>query len=487
MTLNPELRRYLWLELSPGRLILMPVVLGLILLLIGVWTFDGSRPGGGPDFLGTISGTASAGYVLLVLFLGARAAANAMVREVAERTWDQQRLSSTGAWSMTWGKLFGSTIYVWYGCAILLVVTLTSMTLWDMHYEGVSSETGETIPLTLVQLTVGLVAMTILVEAAAILVVMTTVSRRENARQLDVTIAQIVVFVVAVGAVGTLSDLQGGETVYWYGHGFHAIWFAVVSLVLFALWSVIGLWRRMRVELQMKNMPVMWPLFVLFSGIWLSGVILGEETGNTVTLTVLIVTVTSMLSTYVPAVLERMDPVHLRRLIGTLQERRFAQAIRHAPLWVVAHGMTLIGVVLSVVLLLVSTPGVLLEEAQEYADVDIPGIAAGTLVAWYLFITRDLLLLMFSWLGKRTRRAFTTWLIWMALLYGLAPMIVAAIGGYMFLPAFAPFWDMPYANFAIPPILWPIAEVILVALLLRWRWKRYASATVAQTSTGEDA
>jgi hypothetical protein len=482
MTLNPELRRYLWLELSPGRLMLMPVVLGLILLLIGVWTFDGSRPGGGEDFLGTLSGTASAGYVLLVLFLGARAAANAMVREVADRTWDQQRLSSTGAWSMTWGKLFGSTIYVWYGCAILLAVTLVSMTLWDIHYEGVSSETGESILVTLVQLTIGFVAMTVLIEAAAILVVMTTVSRRDSARQLDVTIAQIVVFVLAVSAVGTLSDLQGGETVYWYGHAFNAIWFAVVSLVLFASWSVIGLWRRMRVELQMKNLPVLWPVFVLFSGIWLSGVLLGDETDDAVTFTVLFVTLTAMLSTYVPAVLERMDPVHLRRLIGTLKERRFAEAFRHAPLWVVSHGMALVGVILSAILLLISTPGVPLEETQDLTQVDVPALAAGTLVAWYLFITRDLLLLMFSWLGKRTRRAFTTWLIWMALLYGLAPMIVAAISDYTFLPAFVPFWDVPFANYAIPPILWPIAEVALVALLLRWRWRRYAASTVAQTS-----
>ncbi|MBT7613421.1 MAG: hypothetical protein HN577_09460, partial [Rhodospirillaceae bacterium] len=352
MRLNPELRRYLWLEISVGRLLFMPLVLGLALLLVAVWTIDPTKPAGGQDFLATLAGTSSVGYALSVILWGARAAASAMVREVAERTWDQQRLSSTGAWSMTWGKLLGSTIFVWYGCLIMLAVMLVSMGLWEHHYDAVSKETGQSIAVTLLQLTVGFVALTILLEASVLLAAMTSVSRRESARQLDVTIAQIAVIVIAVFVFGMLDNLESGQQIPWFSHVFDAVWFAVVSAVLFAGWAVIGLWRRMRVELQMTNMPVMWPLFALFTGFWLAGLIMGADGATGVTWTVVIVTVTAMFLTYVPAVLERVNPVHLRRLIEAIGAGQIGSALRHAPLWIVSHVLVLVGVVISVVLLM---------------------------------------------------------------------------------------------------------------------------------------
>ncbi len=487
MTLNPELRRYLWLELSPGRLVLMPVVLGLVLSLIAAWTFDDSRPGGGPDFLGTLAGSASAGYALLVLFLGARAAANAMIREVAERTWDQQRLSSIGAWSMTWGKLFGGTIFIWYGCLILLAVTLVFLGLWEVHYRAISDETGQPIAITLIQVAAGLIAFTVLVEAAVILIAMTAVSRRNSARQLDVTIAQIIVLVASLMFAGFFSDLPSGQKIYWFAYACDVIWFAVISAVAFAAWAVIGLWRRMRVELQMKSLPVLWPAFVLFTGLWLSGLVAGQITSYVATFTILTMTVTAMVATYVPAVLERMDPVHLRRLIGTLREGRLGVALAQAPLWVVSHALALVGVVVSVVLLLITNPGEALDNAGALLAVDVPDLAADTLTAWYLFVTRDLMLLVFCWLGKNTRRAFTTWLVWMAVLYGLGPMIVAGVEAYALLPAFVPFWGVPFIDTDIPPLIWPALEVIVIAVLLRWRWRRYAAVTLAGQPVREDS
>jgi hypothetical protein len=484
MTLNPELRRYLWLELSPGRLVLMPVVLGLVLFLIAAWTFDGSKPGGGDDFLGTLAGTASAGYALLVLFLGARAAAGAMVREIAERTWDQQRLSSIGAWSMTWGKLFGSTVFIWYCCLILLAIKMIALGLWETHYGTVSEETGQPLLVTLLQIAMGLVAFTVLVEASVILIAMTSVSRRESARQLDVTIAQIVVLVSAFVIVGLFDELESGQRIYWFSYAFNAYWFGVISAVLFAGWAVIGLWRRMRVELQMKSRPVLWPLFVLFTGLWMAGLTLGETEAFALTFTVLIMTVTAMVTTYIQAVLERMDPVHLRRLFGTLREGRFGVTLTQAPLWVVSHLMALVGVLASVLLLLLTDPGAALDDAEALLAVDVPGLAAGTLIAWYLFITRDLMLLVFFWLGRNTRRAFTTWLVWMVLLYGLAPMIVASVEVFTILPAFVPFWDLPFVEQIVPAMIWPALEVLAVAALLRWRWRHYAASAVEKTAAG---
>ena len=119
MRLNPEFRRYLWLEISPQRLIAMPAILGAIFFLL--WL------GGRPELA---LGEWSLGvYLLLVLLWGPRLAASAVVSEVRARTWDWQRMSAVGPWQMTWGKLFGSTIFVWYGGSICLVVFVSDLIL----------------------------------------------------------------------------------------------------------------------------------------------------------------------------------------------------------------------------------------------------------------------------------------------------------------------------------------------------------------------
>ncbi|MBC6439918.1 MAG: hypothetical protein GDA49_05800 [Rhodospirillales bacterium] len=476
MRLNPELRRYLWLELSLGRLLFMPLVIGLLAALIGVTIYDNELAFGGPDFLGTIVWAGLAIYIVLLLFWGARVAASALVREIAERTWDQQRLSSMDAWSMTWGKLFGSTVYVWYALGIVLAIVLGATALLEIYFGDVSEEVGGSLSSILARMAIGLVALTVLVEATVMLAAMTAVSQRETARQLDVSIAQIIVILSALFAYIGLQDLEQANTMPWYGETWNSLSFVVGSTVIFALWAVVGLWRRMREELQIRNWPLMWPLFVLWSGFWLAGLMWPEDGHDGMTVTIVVMTVTVLVSTYVPAALERMDPVRLRRLFAA---RDLSSVLRDAPIWVVGHILALVGVVISVVMLLgieMSDDSALAALAEE---IDLPSLAAMSLVSAYFFVTRDLLLLIFTWLGKRPRRAFATWLIWMALLYSLIPTLVSLSGGYQLLPAFVPIWDVPFVDLAVPPALWPLGEVVLVGLLLRWRWRRFRASAVS--------
>jgi len=116
--MNPEFQRNLWLELTPRRMILMAVVLGLCFFAAAVTT-DGAVSGPGE--------TARWLYYLIVVVWGSRNAALSVVGEIRERTWDGQRLSSLGAGTMVWGKLFGSTLYNWFGGAICLAVIVTEL------------------------------------------------------------------------------------------------------------------------------------------------------------------------------------------------------------------------------------------------------------------------------------------------------------------------------------------------------------------------
>ena len=112
--MNPEFQRNVWLELTPRRMILMVALLALAFLAAAL--------SGGKDY-GT-GGTAEWIFYAIVVVWGTRNAATAVVGEIRDRTWDMQRLSSLSAATMTWGKLFGSTIYNWFGGAICLAVLL---------------------------------------------------------------------------------------------------------------------------------------------------------------------------------------------------------------------------------------------------------------------------------------------------------------------------------------------------------------------------
>ncbi|MGD8642238.1 MAG: hypothetical protein PVG89_16490, partial [Gammaproteobacteria bacterium] len=111
--MNPEFQRNVWLELTPHRVVSMPAVLVAVFFL--VYLIAGDRY---PDPLRI---TAMTIFFLLTLLWGSRLAGEALVNEVQDRTWDQQRMSSISPWSMSWGKLFGSTVFTWYGAAICLL------------------------------------------------------------------------------------------------------------------------------------------------------------------------------------------------------------------------------------------------------------------------------------------------------------------------------------------------------------------------------
>jgi hypothetical protein len=116
--MNPELRRHLWLEFSPHRLIATPALIALVALLV-VAMSDGYG-------LKPIAIAAAYGFMGLVMLWGTHNAAESMMEEVRNRTWDTQRMSSIEPWAMTWGKLAGATAFTWYGGAICLALFIVT-------------------------------------------------------------------------------------------------------------------------------------------------------------------------------------------------------------------------------------------------------------------------------------------------------------------------------------------------------------------------
>ena len=112
--MNPEFRRNLWLELTPRRMATAAILLALAFFAAALSGGSAWRPASVASFI----------YYVVVVLWGSRNAALSVVGEIRDRTWDAQRLSSLSAAEMTWGKLFGSTIFNWYVGGICLVLML---------------------------------------------------------------------------------------------------------------------------------------------------------------------------------------------------------------------------------------------------------------------------------------------------------------------------------------------------------------------------
>jgi len=111
---NPELMRNWWLEMPTIRLIGAPVVLGAIMGALEVLDMPHTtREGIVRGFL----------FVLLGVW-GARRAATAVADDVRHNSWDAQRTSGMTARGLAFGKLFGSTLFIWYAALIPLAMVV---------------------------------------------------------------------------------------------------------------------------------------------------------------------------------------------------------------------------------------------------------------------------------------------------------------------------------------------------------------------------
>lgn len=240
---QPELQRQLWLEFSWPRLLGMPAVLALIFAAFAL---------GGADAL---AGMAQTGFLLIVWAYGSRLASSALLDEVAEGTWDAQRLSSLTPWQLTFGKLFGGTAFAWYGGAICLVV-------WWM------ATAAQGLPIPLLR-TLTLVAGGLAMQAAALVLALAAARRSPTGAKRSGG-GWWVLLIVVLPWTGALSG-RGGAAIVWWGIAWPNALFLAAMAVVFAGWAVLGAWRTMAASLQVPLRPVAWTAFVVWLAVFFAG------------------------------------------------------------------------------------------------------------------------------------------------------------------------------------------------------------------------
>ena len=434
MKINPEFRRNLWLELTPYRLVGMPLILGCLFFL--AYTLDGKRYGAG------VANTALVLFGLLAFLWGTRLASEALISEIRDHTWDSQRMSVIGPWSMTWGKLLGSTIYPWYGALLCLLVFLTSQ---------------PTLGLSVAKTTVLLLGSGLLGQAIGLLSSLQAIRKNQRYGRFQTTAFLVLGAGCSVSVVSWPFDES--TSLFWYGRYYPDNHFVLASLVVFLAWAVFGIYRLIRAELQLKSLPWAWGLFVFFLMSYFAG-FYGEEswlTGQSVWQPRLLSAfLTALVLAYGAVFSERKDPVAFRRLLQSFGQREWRRAMEIFPLWLSTLPFVILSCAMLVVVALTSGP------VWGMAQVAVPA------VAMVLFLLRDLGIVLFLNLGRVPKRADMLTILFLALLYGVIPTLLTALGLGRLTGLFWPVQGMP-AEIVLPAAL--LQAVAMLWLMVR-RWRK---------------
>lgn len=399
--MNPEFRRNLWLELTPRRVTTMTVVLLLIFFAAAL---------SGADWTPSVAAVAI--YYFIVVFWGTRNAALSVVGEIRDRTWDLQRLSSISALQMTWGKLFGSTIFNWYGGAICLAVIL----VYQLSHNGVVAGALDLVHFVVI----GLIAQSI-----ALLASLVAALRRQSHTRLEVFSYQAagLIAAIAVSYVWEAADPAGSLVmrkppppfIPWWGQHFDGRGFLLISLAVFTGWILIGCYRSMRLELKMHNGPGVWLAFLVFMGFYVAGFDAwlphNSPTYDLLTLRLALVAVTYAVLTYVMVLLEPKDLVLYRWLGGEIGSGRIGAALREFQGWMMSFAFAAATIAALVVWLL-----------HEGA-----GTEAAVVAAALGFLTRDAAIFVALQTLPGQRRGDFAALISLFALYVLAPAILSGL------------------------------------------------------------
>jgi hypothetical protein len=411
--MNPEFLRNVWLEMTPRRMGLMA---GLLLLAFLAASLNGGAEYGPPAIAPFL-------YYVIVVVWGSRNAAMGVVGEIRDRTWDMQRLSSLSAATMTWGKLFGSTIYNWFGGAICLAVAFFG----QATHEGV---------LVAVLQLIFYVFIGVIAQAASLLASLIAINRKEAHSRLEIFLYQVIGLCAAVVVYWVWSAANPEDslvhpqtttdTIPWWGITFAARPFLLISLAIFAAWTLIGCYREMRLELKMRNGPLVWLVFLAFMGLYVAGfdAWLSQSSDmklwSAVSLRLALAGTTFAALTYLMVLLEPKDRVHYRWMESQIRAGHIVNAFTGIQAWMMSYAALFITVVL-LVLTLFGNP-----------------MPQAFVLAALGFVTRDVAIFIFMQTLPGRRRGDLAALVILFMLYVLIPLVLGSIGGggllFLFFP-----------------------------------------------------
>lgn len=417
--MNPELLRNLWLEATPFRL---AQIVGLLVVVLALAS-------AAPQSIMTPEGAATTLYWFFVVLWGTRNAALSVVGEIRERTWDGQKLSAIGPWTMMWGKLLGATSANWFGGLLCLPIILIAA--WRDAGPATAAAYG-----------VILLALGLFAQAVALLSSLVLIRRNTGNWRLDTFLCQVAGIGSGFAYYSLWSsvdafELSGTRSLTWWGHDFNLSSFHFTSLLIFLAWALLGVWRAMRAELRFANGPFVWLAYLAYLAFYAAGfeswastymASLSETTGAPGVVRLGLAWLALLSSAYSMVFLEPKDPVRFRWLSDQLRAGAFRKAFLALDAWMLSYGVALaIGLLLA---------AAMLASQNVLGSVSISSLAPAVL-AMLGFLTRDVAIFVLMRALAGAKGDFAA-LAALGVLYLVLPAIAHRTGlgfGFLFVPA----------------------------------------------------
>jgi hypothetical protein len=453
--MNPELQRRIWTDLTPRRLGFLALVL---LILFGATLLVAPR-GDKLSALGTLANTV---FFLVVVLWGCRNAGESMAEDIRDRTWDLQRLSALSAWELTWGKLFGSTLFVWFGgqfCLVPIAINFAINGVPTIGDEG-PRVGGVDIAFTT---TLMIVLSAIAAQSGALFAVLLAARRQAAAARwslvLGVGSGLFVWYLTefARSLIHFTTPSEAGATLHWWGIAVPIRLFAIFSLLALCFWLIAGCWRLMRRAVQLKPQLGWWLGFLAFVCLYGAG-FAWNETGVPQSIPTLVFLISGTIAggfAFLTALVEPKDRSVLRRAAIALEQGRYLESVRDVPAFVwptgIAKVMMIVGSLLVLFLPLAKVDG---------TPFQIP-------LAFLFFLLRDIGIILFFCLGSKPGSGEFPALVTIALLYGVGGIIGASSDVPELMAFFVPS-DNTNTSVAIAAPLVQAAAIWFLALRRFW-------------------
>ncbi len=436
--MNPELQRNFYLEFSYSRLIGMPIFLAVIFALTYLSNDN--------QFNDVTANIAMSLYVFIVLFWGARQAAESIADELRNHTWDIQKTSAISPWTLTWGKLFGSTLFNWYGGFLCLFVYLLSTSKPEFIFIIIAYA-----------LSSGLLAhsLSLLVSLFAL--------RKKQA--FNSSIGYLFVLFMLFFSLGLLNWAEDSvlKTIRWYSFEMNTQTFGLLSLLLACVWSIVGVSRLLAQELQVRTLPWVWLLFIVFLVVYIQGLFFQDPTWHQIIIKSsanipfsppIALTAFSICTffAYCLIFIDDNNPMQMRRLWIYAKEENWERFLEEIPCW-------LINVIISVPLSIYLTLFCLTESAEKLHLYPIPIV---------LLMVRDIAIILFVNYAKNSKRAFSLSLVYLTFLYAIIPAIFLQMNFTLMAGVFLPL----FTNNLAVSIIFSGLQAAVVGYLLFIRWQK---------------
>jgi hypothetical protein len=430
---NPELKRNLWLQFSPHRLIAMPVLLGLLFLA------------GAASSREALAAMVTPSFVLIVWLWGTRHVSASIVDELRDKTWDQQRMSALQPWTMTWGKLAGASSFAWYGGAICLAVGIA--TALSMKDGSLAATLRHSVILVAVAVMLHASAMTVNLHASK---VETAVIQRGGAAWV----------VVILGlAIFPWTYAEQPKTVHWWALTVRHDDFLLGSCLFFACCAVFASWRVMCNALQVRTLPWAWPLFTILLTIYGAG--LYPDAANIIFFYV--GAAIAALLTYAAAFSEPNGIPLWQRVLLRFRQGDMRGMLEHLPIFTTSLALLFVFAVIGTLL------GVPRQDSLQF-----PIVQNGVLIAIAFAVLRDIFVLLFFSFSKNPKRVEATTVLYLVVIYGLLPFLAKTLEldslRYLLLPI------EPVHGLHASLIMAGHAALAFGLVVWRWRWHTSQSA-----------